>query len=103
MNGLDYAQFYLSGEGFLEVIVSFVYIILNAFSNIYAFFASPVIAPIESLFDNIGFDGVIADKILDLLRNSPLGEITLLGFMFGSGLALYLAITIAKWIIDILP
>ena len=103
MNGLDYAQFYLSGEGFLEVIVSLVYIILNAFSNIYAFFASPLIAPIESLFDNIGFDGIIAEKILEFLRNSFLGEITLLGFMFGSGLALYLAITIAKWIIDILP
>lgn len=103
-NALQYGQFYLSGEGFMKFVIDLVYTILYFFSNVFSFFSAPVYTLVESMLNDIGLSNYpFAEGILSFVENSFFGQINLLGFMFGTGLVLYLAVSLAKWLIDILP
>lgn len=89
MNG----QYYMNGDAFVNFILDFVYVILASFSAIWGFFTSPVGLVIEDVFDLIGFDADVSG----LFEKLGLYDLSMLGFMFGSGLAIFLAISLIKW------
>lgn len=82
--------------------------ILGTLLDIWRVFSSGMSGVFEFLNtpfkDLLNVDIPVIKEVLGFILNTlKLGDISLLGLMFGAGISLMIVITIVKWLIDILP
>lgn len=85
---------------FVELLRSLydLFISLMSWSNLVLQF---FITPIEKLKFNFIPD-ILVSPLFSFLKNSGLGEMSLLNIMLGSGIIVFLIISLVKWFLDII-
>lgn len=89
----------MNGSYFLKFCIDFFYGLYDVAIDVFTFLTTPIGHHIEDLLSLIGLD----INLEPFLSKIGIYDISLIAFMFGSGLVIYLAIIFIKWLLSVLP